>query len=77
MDGITNKNQLAIVKEYEYDSPDINEIDSILDYVIKDCRNKYFHTFEYKLIYNLKLLNISNHDQVNLSITHKSSEFKT
>ena len=40
MDGIMNKNQLTIVKEYEFDNPLIHKIDSIIDNSIRDCHNK-------------------------------------
>ena len=77
MDEIINKNKLFVVKEYKFGKKDIPEIDYILDDVIKDCSRNYFHTFEYKLVYNINFTNISNNDEVNLIITHKSNEFKT
>ena len=55
---------------------DIHEIDYLLDDVIKDCIRNYFHTFEYKLVYDINFTNISNNEEVNLIITHKSNEFK-
>ena len=72
-----NKNKLFVVKEYEFDKKDIHEIDYLLEDVIKDCRKNYFHTFEYKLVYVNNFTNISNNEEVNLIITHKSMEFKT
>ena len=77
MNEIFNKNKLFVVKEYEFDTGDIHEIDYILDDVIKDCRKKYFHSFEYRIIYNLSFKNISNNEEVNLIVTHRSMEFKT
>ena len=77
MNEIINKNKLFVVKEYEFDKKDIHEIDYLLDDVIKDCRKNYFHTFEYKLVYDINFTNISNNEEVNLIITHKSMEFKT
>ena len=47
MDGIMNDNQLTIVKEYEFDNSLIKKIDSIIDNSIRDCHNKYFHTFDH------------------------------
>ena len=44
MDGIMNKNQLTVVKEYEFDNPLIQKIDSLIDNSIRDCHDKYFHT---------------------------------
>ena len=46
MNGITKKNQLTIVDEYEFDKPLIHKIDSIIVICIRDCHNKKFHTFE-------------------------------
>ena len=77
MNEIINKNKLFVVKEYEFDKKDIHEIDYLLDDVIKDCRRNYFHTFEYKLVYDINFTNNSNNEEVNLIITHKSMEFKT
>ena len=77
MNEIINENNLFVVKEYEFDKKDIHEIDYLLDDVIKDCRRNYFHTFEYKLVYDINFTNISNNEEVNLIITHKSMEFKT
>ena len=77
MDGIINENKLFVVKEYKFDKTDIHEIDYILDDVIKDCRKKYFHSFEYRIIYDLCFKNISNNEEVNFAVTHRSMEFKT
>ena len=77
MDGLMNDNQLTVVKEYKFDKTDIHELDYLLDDVIKHCRKNYFHTFEYKLVYDIKFTNISNNEEVNLIVTHRSMEFKT
>ena len=77
MNDMTNENQLIVVKEYEFDKTDIHKIDYILDDVIKDCRKKYFHSFEYRIIYDLCFKNISNNEEVNFAVTHRSMEFKT
>ena len=45
MNGITKEN--VIVKEYEIDKPLIQKIDSIINNCIRDCHNKYFHTFDH------------------------------
>ena len=77
MNEIINKKKLFVVKEYEFDKKEIHEIDYLLNDVIKDCRKNYFHTFEYKLVYDINFTNISNNEEVNLVITHKSIEFRT
>ena len=45
MNGIRNEN--VIVKEYEFDKPLINKIDSIIDNCYTNCHNNYFHTFDH------------------------------
>ena len=72
MNGIMNENQLTIVKEYEFDKPPIQKIDSIIDNCYRDCHNKYFHTFEFKCVYNIKLTNIANNETVKITISDKS-----
>ena len=66
-----------VVKEYDFIKPDIHDIDYLLDDVIKDCRNRYFHTLEYRLVYDIKFTKISNNEEVNFTITHRSMEFET
>ena len=72
MDGIMNKNQLTIVKEYEFDNPLIHKIDSIIDNSIRDCHNKYFHTFDHICEYDLNFTNTTNNESVNFTISDKS-----
>ena len=60
MNDMTNETQLIFVKEYEFYKTDIHKIDYILDDIIKDCRKKNFHSFEYRIIYDLSFKNISN-----------------
>ena len=67
-----NKNQLTIVKEYEFDKPLIQKIDSIIDNCYRDCYSKYHHTFEYKCEYDVKLTNIPNTEIINTTISDKS-----
>ena len=41
----------TVVKEYDFIKPDIHDVDYLLDDVIKDCRNKYFHKQGYIQMY--------------------------
>ena len=75
MNGILNES--TIVKEYDFKKPDVHKIDYLLDDIIKDCRNRYFHTFEYRLVYDIKFPNISNKEKVNFTIIQRSMVFKT
>ena len=70
MNSITKEN--VIVKEYEIDNPLIQKVDSIIDNCIRDCHNKYFHTFDHICEYNLNFTNITNNETVNFLISDKS-----
>ena len=67
-----NENQLTIVKEYEFDKPLIQKIDSIIDNCYRDCYSKYYHTFENKCEYDFNFTNITNNETVNFTISDKS-----
>ena len=45
MNGKTDEN--VIFKEYKFDNPIIQKIDSLVDNSMRDYHNKYFHTFDY------------------------------
>ena len=60
MDGIMNKNQLTIVKDYKFFNPLLQKIDSIIDNCIRGCHSKYFHTFDHICEYDLNFTNITN-----------------
>ena len=72
MDGIMNANQLTIVKEYEFDKPPIQKIDSLIDNSIRDCHHKIFHAFDYVCEYDLNFTNITNKETVNFTISDKT-----
>ena len=66
-----NENQLTMVKEYEFNNPLIQKIDS-KDNSIRDCHNKYFHTFDQICEYDLNFTNITNNESVNFTVSDKS-----
>ena len=66
-----NKNQLTIVKEYEFDNPPIQKIDSLIDNSMGDCHNKYFHTFYHMSEYELNFTSNTNNEIVNFTISDK------
>ena len=72
MNGIMNENQFTTVKEYEFDKPLIQKIDSIFDNCYRDCYSKYFHAFEYKCEYDVKLTNFTKNEIINITISDKS-----
>ena len=71
MNGIMNENQLTNVEEYEFDKPHIAKIDSIIDNSIRDCHNKYFHTFDHICEYNLNFTNTDNNELINFTTSEK------
>ena len=67
-----NENELYVVKEFKFDNPLFHKIDSIIDGCYRDCHNKYFHTFEYVCIYDIKLTNITKNEIFNIPISDES-----
>ena len=67
-----NENELYVVKEFKFDTPLFHKTDSIRVGCYRDCHNKFFHTFEYVCIYDIKLSNITNNEIINLSISDES-----
>ena len=72
MNGIMDKNQLTVVKDYDFDKPLIHKLDSMIDNCIRDCYYKDFHTFEHICVYDIELTNIGNYEIFNLTISGKS-----
>ena len=62
-------NQSTVVKEHEFIDPDIDEVDYLLDKVIKHCREKYFHSFEHGCVYDIKFTKLTNNDEAILPIS--------
>ena len=71
MNGIMNENQLTIVKQYDFNNPHLHKIDSLIDNSIRDCHDKYFHTFEHICEYKLNFTNTTNNETVNFTISEK------
>ena len=69
MNGVMNKNQLTIVKEYKFDNPIVTEIDSLLHKCFRDCHNNYFHKFKFECIFDIKLINATNREIIYLTIS--------
>ena len=67
-----DETQLTIVKEYKFDNPLIQKIDSLIDKSIRECHNKYFHTFDHICEYDLNFTNITNNEIVKFTISDKS-----
>ena len=72
MNGIMNENQLTIVKEYEFDNPPIQNINSTMSECYRDCHHKYLHTFDFICEYSPNFTNTNNNESVNFTISDKS-----
>ena len=72
MNALINENELSFVKKYEFDNPPIQEIDSLVDNSIRDCHNKYFHTFDHICEYDLNFTNTTNNKTVNFTISDEN-----
>ena len=66
-----NKSQSAIVKEYEFDKPLIQKVDSIIDKCIRGYHNRYLHTFDHICGHDFKLTIIANSESVKITIAEK------
>ena len=53
----TKKKLLLFLKKHKIIRPDLNKIDSIINNCVRDCYNKYFHTFENTCIYDIDTVN--------------------
>ena len=67
-----NENELYVVKEYKFDNPLFHKIDSIIYSCYRDCHNKFFHTFKYVCLYNIKLTNITNNEIITITFSDES-----
>ena len=50
----------------------IHKTDFITDDCVRDCHNRFFHTFEYECVYDIKLTNVGNHEVVKITIAYKN-----
>ena len=66
-----NEKYSILVKVYEFDNPDINEIFSVIDNCATGCYKRYFHSFTIKCIYDIEM---TNGDHVNGIISDKKVE---
>ena len=49
-----------VVEEYEIFEPKIVEVNYIFDDVVKNCRDNFLRTFEYRCMYDIKFTNMVN-----------------
>ena len=65
-------NDNNIVKEYEINKPLIQKVDSLIDISIRDCHNKYIHTFDHICEYDINSTNIDDSETISYTISDKS-----
>ena len=66
-----------VVEEDEIFNPEVHELDYILDNVLKDCRDNFFQTFEYRSVYDINFTKVSSSKEVFLTVTHGDRFFKS
>ena len=69
-------NQSTVVEDYEFIIPDNDELDYLVHKIFKDCRETFFHSFEYRDVYDNNFTNSTNNEKVNLPISFGFIEFK-
>ena len=74
---INTKKYGTVVKEHEFNKPDTDSVNYILNDTIKDCRNKFFQSFEYRCVYDNKFIYIRNNEEVILSIKLEHMNIKS
>ena len=47
---------------YDGFKPEIYEVNYMLNDSVRGCRNKYFHTFEYRCVYDINFTKITNNE---------------
>ena len=66
-----------VVEEYEYITPEIDEKKCIVKDTTKHCRNKIFHSFEYRCVDDIKFIFMENNEEVILTIIIGYIKFKS
>ena len=60
--------QAILYKEYTQVEPNTNEVDNIIRKTLKGCRDKYFHSFKYKCVYDIKFKKFTKTKKVHTKI---------
>ena len=70
MNSIMNEN--VIGKASDSEKPLIQKIDFLIEYSIRDCLSKYFHTIDHICEYDINFTNINKNETVNFTISDKN-----
>ena len=65
------------VKQYEFTETEIEEVRYLLHKVTEECKKKFFHTYKYRCVYDIKFTSTTNNKKVILNIIHDCLDFKT
>ena len=65
------------VKEHGFSKPEIDEVDYLLDKVIKDCKKNFFNGLTNRWVHETKFRNVKNKEKVILNISHDCLEFES
>ena len=64
-------------QKYEFNNPDIDEVNYILIILLRIVEKNYFHSFDYRCVYDIKLTNFTNNEEVILTFSIGYMEFKS
>ena len=67
----------TVNKEYDSSNPKTDEVNYVLNDTIKSCKDKYFHSFEYRCVYDIKFIKTENIEEIFLSITLGYMKYKS
>ena len=73
----TKKEYGTAVEEHDFSGPKNDEINYILKDTINDCKNKYFHSSEYRCVYNIRFAIMERFEEVVLMIFIRHMKFKS
>ena len=74
---LNTKKKMVLLLGNIPNSPDIDKGIYILKDTIKDCRRKFFNSFEYRCVYDINFTNIAKNEDALLTITLGYMEFKS
>ena len=67
----------TVVKEYEVNNSYMDELIYILNDAAKVCRSKYFHSIEYRCVFDINFTDMEGNDEVILSITLEYTKYRS
>ena len=71
------KQYSVLVKYDEFIRLEMDEVKCILNDTNQDCRNDYFHSFEYRCVYDILFINTENNEGVISTVIIGFMKFKS